>query len=102
MNQPVLNAAAASSILNSRAPSADKLTVEQARKSAEDFEAVFLSQMLSIMTQELGGVGGVASEGGDVYQDMFTQEIAKMISRSGGIGVADTVLKEMLKTQEID
>jgi Rod binding domain-containing protein len=33
---------------------------------------------------------------------MFTQEIAKMISKSGGIGVADTVLQEMLKIQEID
>ena len=32
---------------------------------------------------------------------MFNKEVAKMISRSGGIGVADTILQEMLKTQEI-
>ncbi len=74
-------------------------TVEQMRQAAADFEAVFLSQMLATMTQELGGAGAVA--GGDIYRDMFTQEIAKMISRSGGIGVADSVLREMLKTQEV-
>ena len=52
------------------------------------------------ITQELGGAGGVAG-GGEVYRDMFTKEVAKMISRSGGIGVADVILQEMLKTQEI-
>jgi Rod binding domain-containing protein len=32
---------------------------------------------------------------------MFNEEMAKLISRSGGIGVADAVLKEMLKLQEV-
>jgi Rod binding domain-containing protein len=32
---------------------------------------------------------------------MFNDEIAKLISRSGGVGVADAVLKEMLKAQEV-
>ncbi len=103
MNDPLLNTTTPPGLgkVGTSTP-ADKLTVEKAREAAEDFEAVFLSQMLATMTSELGGAGGVAGESNDVYQDMFTQEVAKMISRSGGIGVADTVLQEMLKIQEID
>ena len=37
----------------------------------------------------------------DVFRDMLNEEIAKLISRSGGIGVADAVLREMLKAQEV-
>ena len=59
-----------------------------------------MSQMLATMTQELGGAGGVAG-GDEVYRDMFNKEVAKMISRTGGIGVADSILQEMLKNQEI-
>ena len=32
---------------------------------------------------------------------MFNDELAKLISRSGGVGVADAVLKEMLKSREV-
>lgn len=102
MTDPLLNANAAASIKAGSAGNADHgVSAQQIRESAEEFEAVFLSQMLATMTKELGGAGSVAGGGDDVYRDMFTQEVAKMISRSGGIGVADTVLKEMLKTQEI-
>jgi len=102
MNDPLLNASAASALKSVGATAAENTpNVETTRKAAEEFEAVFLSQMLATMTQELGGAGSVAGEGGDVYQDMFTQEVAKMISRSGGIGVADAILQEMLKVQEI-
>jgi Rod binding domain-containing protein len=38
---------------------------------------------------------------GDVFRDMLNDEVAKLISRSGGIGVADAVLREMLKAQEM-
>ena len=31
---------------------------------------------------------------------MLQDEYAKLISRSGGIGIADAVLREMLKMQE--
>lgn len=102
MSNPLLNPAVVAGIQGAGATVAtDKLTADKARAAAEDFEAVFLSQMLATMTQELGGAGSVAGDGGDAYKDMFNQEVAKMISRSGGIGVADTVLQEMLKIQEI-
>ena len=100
MNDPMLNAAAISAQKTGSAAGPDKPVPAKVRAAAEEFEAVFLSQMLATMTQELGGAGGVAG-GDDVYRDMFTKEVAKMISRTGGIGVADTILQEMLKNQEI-
>ncbi len=100
MADPVLNAAALSAQKIGGSQAAGKAAPANVRAAAEEFEAVFLSQMLATMTQELGGAGGVAG-GDDVYRDMFNKEVAKMISRTGGIGVADTILQEMLKTQEI-
>ena len=71
------------------------------RQAAEEFEAVFLAQLLGTLTRGIGGDGPLAGAGGDAYRDMFNFEVAKLISRSGGIGVADVVLQEMLKMQEV-
>ena len=100
MTDPTLNVAALTTRSAGGAQASEKPAPANVREAAEEFEAVFLSQMLATMTQELGGAGGVAG-GNDVYRDMFNKEVAKMISRTGGIGVADTILQEMLKTQEI-
>jgi Rod binding domain-containing protein len=82
----------------------DRTSVDpKARAAAEDFEAVFLSQLLATMTQDLAAAGGFGSgEGEEAFQDMYTQELGKIISRSGGIGVADVVLQEILKLQEVE
>ncbi|HSA81891.1 MAG TPA: hypothetical protein VLE23_13835 [Geminicoccaceae bacterium] len=71
-----------------RAGSTDSL-----REVAQEFEAVFLAQVLAQLNPGLGG------EEPSPFHDMFSDELAKLISRSGG--VADAVLKEMLKSQEV-
>ncbi|MGB1540108.1 MAG: rod-binding protein [Rickettsiales bacterium] len=81
---------------------APKATEAQLNKTAEDFEAVFLSQMLEQMfaeveTNELFGGG----EGEDVYRSFMIEEYGKMIAKTGGIGVADHVKAEMLRMQEV-
>jgi len=100
MSDPILNAGVLASQKVGSAKTADSRELTHAKDAAVEFEAIFLSQMLATMTQELGGAGGVAG-GDDVYRDMFNKEVAKMISRSGGVGVADSILQEMLKNQEI-
>lgn len=73
-------------------------TEEMKRVSAE-FESVFLSQILGGMTKGLAGTG--LSGGQDSpFASMLQDEYAKLISRSGGIGLADSILREMLKMQE--
>ena len=76
--------------------------LEAMRDVAQQFEAVFLAQVLSKINQgsttdQTAGEGGAQT----LFHDMFNDEVAKLISRSGGVGVADAVLKEMLKVQEV-
>jgi peptidoglycan hydrolase FlgJ len=80
------------------APSAD---ADAVRHAAQEFEAIFLAQVLGTMTQGLGGDGLLGDGQGEVFRDMLNEEVAKLISRSGGIGVADALLREMLKAQEV-
>jgi flagellar protein FlgJ len=71
------------------------------RQTAEDFEAVFLSQMLQPMFQTVptdGPMGGGPAE--QIYRGMMVDEMGKSIAKSGGIGIADSVYREMLKMQE--
>ncbi len=76
--------------------------IEKARKSAEDFEAFFVSQMFQHMysgiepDSEFGG--GNAEK---VWQSMLIDEYGKMTVKSGGIGIADKLMDFMLKTQEV-
>ena len=92
---------AISPLAASPAPEGQGGQIKRLRETAQDFEALFVAQMLATMTQGLGQ--GLAGEGAqsDVYQDMFNQEVGKLISRAGGIGVADAILREMLKMQEL-
>jgi len=74
----------------------------EARKIAEDFEAVFLSQMLQPMFENLGAeepFGGGSAE--DMWRSMQVEEYGKAITKAGGIGVADAVYREIIKLQEV-
>jgi Rod binding domain-containing protein len=80
-------------------PADDKLAV--AKKSAQDFEALFLSQMMTHMFAGIdakGMFGGGAGE--EAWRDVLTQEYAKVMAKAGGIGVADSVMREMIRQQE--
>lgn len=73
----------------------------QAHKTAEDFEAFFLSQVFENMfagvsTDPMFGGGN----GETVYRSLLLQEYSKVAAKSGGLGIADAVQREMLRTQE--
>lgn len=77
-------------------------TKDEARQVAEEFEGIFLSTMLESMFAGVktdGPFGGGNAEG--AYRSMLNQEYAKAISRSGGIGIADQVYAEILRTQNV-
>ena len=68
-------------------------------EAAREFESVFLSQFLETMTKDLQG--GALGGGDNPLTGLIKTEYASLISKSGGIGVGDSVLREMLKMQEI-
>lgn len=68
------------------------------RRAAQDFESVFLAEILRGMSQGLAGSGASAG-GDDPFGSMLQDEYAKVIARRGGIGIADAVLREMMRAQ---
>jgi Rod binding domain-containing protein len=73
----------------------------KAKKTATDFEKMFLENSLDRMTQSEGTDGplGENGTGGGVYRSMLTKEYANKIVQSGGVGIADSVFREMMKMQ---
>ena len=72
-----------------------------ARKAATEFESVFLTTMLEGMFSGLKTeppFGGGHSE--KIYRSMMVGEYAKEIARSGGLGIADHVYREIIAAQE--
>ncbi len=74
---------------------------ERLARVAEEFESVFIAQVLNGLTAGLEGEGPLSGADSDAFADMLQQEYGKLISRSGGIGVGDAVLQEMLRMQEM-
>ena len=74
---------------------------QQMKEVAEKFEAMFLSQALQPMfanTQPESPFGG--GPGDEIWHAMQVEEYGKAIARSGGIGIADAVMDQMLRAQE--
>ena len=74
----------------------------QARKAAEEFEAFFISQTMETMFAGIdtnGPFGGGHAE--EMFRSMLSQEYGKTMVRGGGVGIADQVYREILKTQEL-
>jgi Rod binding domain-containing protein len=88
-----------SPLANRDVPSAAK---DKARKASQDFEAMFLEQTLERVFSSSGTEGplGDNGTGGAVYRSMLVKEYAGALTKSGGIGIADHVYREMMKIQE--
>ncbi len=75
---------------------------EAARKAAEEFEQVFLTtyleQMFSGLKTEAPFGGGTGEE---IFRSMLLDEYSSEMSKSGGIGLADHVYREILTLQEV-
>ncbi|MGA0604597.1 rod-binding protein [Phenylobacterium sp. VNQ135] len=82
-------------------PSAAELAKRtKIREAAEQFEAQFLSVMLQPMfegTDVEGPFGGGAGE--TMFRSLMTEAMGKQMVKSGGVGLADTVQREILKMQ---
>ncbi|MGA7674985.1 MAG: rod-binding protein [Rhizomicrobium sp.] len=72
-----------------------------AKKTAQEFEGVFLSQFLGEMFDGIstdGPFGG--GQGEQMFRSLMLDEYGKQIAAQGGIGLANAVTRELLKTQE--
>ena len=84
-----------------RAPSAvTARTPAEIRKTAEDFEAAFLSSMLQPIFNQLptdGMFGG--GQGEQAFKSLMVDAMARQMARAGGVGLSDAVARQMLIMQ---
>lgn len=75
--------------------------MEAIDKSAKDFEAMVLGQMLQPMFAGLetdSVFGGGFTE--QMYRGLLVDEYGKMMAENGGLGIADQVKRQLLSVQE--
>ena len=75
--------------------------LEAMRRTAESFEASFLSQMMKPMFEGLSTeapFGGGAGEA--AWRGFLVDAMAQQTVKVGGVGLADSVLAQMIKMQE--
>jgi len=67
------------------------------KKTGQDFESMFLSQMIGHMFSGIkadGLFGGGHAE--ETFRSLLVDEYGKSIARAGGIGIADQVVRSVL------
>jgi Rod binding domain-containing protein len=72
-----------------------------AKKAAEQFEGVFITQFLGEMFAGIstdGPFGG--GQGEEMFRSLMMDEYGKQFAAQGGFGLAASVQRELLKTQE--
>lgn len=77
------------------APQPTRLTEQKLKEVAQEFEAILIASILK-EARPSGQAGPIASGlSHDLYQQLFTDEIAKAIARSGGIGVGRMLERQL-------
>jgi Rod binding domain-containing protein len=73
----------------------------QTKAAAKDFEAVFVSEMMSHMFEgiETDPVFG-GGQGEDIFRGMLIQEYGKQMAKGPGIGISDQLQKVMIQMQQ--
>ena len=81
----------------------DKNSDANMRKVAQEFESLFLNEMLKSMrsaTEALGKDNPLNTPAAKQYQEMYDQQLAVSMSREGGgIGLADVLMRQMSKNK---
>jgi murein DD-endopeptidase MepM/ murein hydrolase activator NlpD len=68
-----------------------------ARQTARQFEALLLNQLTTALhaTSSEDEDSVFSNTGADMYKQMFSEQVAKIMAENGGIGIADTILRQL-------
>lgn len=73
---------------------------EKARKSSQDFEAVFLNTMFQQMYSSAKGEGPFGdTTGTGAWRSMLTEQYSKSIVSGGGVGISADVFRSLIMQQ---
>lgn len=70
------------------------------QRVGREFEAMFLAEMLAPMFESLqtDGLGG-GGMGEQIFRPMLVERYAQSIAQNGGVGVADSIMRELTRLQ---
>jgi len=71
------------------------------RKTAEQFEAYFIQQMMKTMRESIEKSDLVDGGNMDMYQDLMDKEVSLSMSKRGGMGMADMLERQMHQAQAL-
>lgn len=76
---------------------AGKMSKEDAKQVASDFESLFVSQMMEHMFSgdSIGESAFGSEESDEIYKGMMVEQYAKKIVASGGIGIASYIERSL-------
>jgi flagellar protein FlgJ len=82
-------------------PGEKRVDREKLKTACEDFEALLIARMLQLMRRSIpqNGLSG-SGPGKEVYQGLMDQELAKKMSRRGGIGLGEVLYRQVLQRDE--
>lgn len=83
-----------------KATSVPPAVATKARATAQDFEAMFLTSMFGQMFSNVGDGPFSGGQAAKTWRSMLTDEYAKTVAKSGGVGIANAVYSELIAQQE--
>ncbi len=81
----------------SKGSGTQKIDEGKLKKACEDFESIFISQMLKVMRQTIPKTGLL--DGGtqqDTYLSLFDEELSKHMAKRGGIGLGKILYQNVM------
>ena len=101
-NIPINGIVSAPKALSPTIGSGDKkLDRGKLKKACDDFEALFMAQMLKFMRQSLPQTGFFGEGvGSDVYQSLMDQQLSQKLSQGKGLGLGKMIYQQVLRREE--
>ncbi len=81
--------------LQKQAESSEYKDEKELKALAQQFEAIFMNQLMKSMRETLPKEGMLSSFSVDMYESMFDQEVAGEMSRGRGMGLADVLYTQL-------
>jgi Rod binding domain-containing protein len=79
---------------SANAPNSDH--TQELKKVCEDFESIFIAQLMKTMRASIEKSGLFEENAGtDIYQSMFDFEVSNKIAHSGSFGIAEMIFKSL-------
>lgn len=72
---------------------------KDAAATARDFEAVFIGQMTKLMMETVDSGPFSGGHGEDMFRGVLAEEMGNAIARQGGVGIAPSVMAQIIKMQ---